>query len=233
MFKNGDVLLAWYGGLTGVQARSKVKGANAIAQGDADPKYYSYVVAHKDTGLKKSDKFPAEIANLKFTFGPEQSTSGRLMPEFFFRKETKKAPADFFKNPVNFSKSHDQTAELVASGQFQAGVLNYKVYDRRVKEKKTDPETVVVIWQTPYYADYNWTAHPDLEKVWLHEEAAGRARRDRRPEDPRCPSARQADPREERGLRRHPPGRRAARHAPLIRDGRERALPPRRRLGPL
>lgn len=42
MFVNGDVGLAWYGGLTGVQARSRVPGARAIAQGDADPQYYSY-----------------------------------------------------------------------------------------------------------------------------------------------------------------------------------------------
>jgi phosphonate transport system substrate-binding protein len=166
MFKNGDILLAWFGGLTGVQARAKVPGAMAIAQGDVDPKYYSYFIANKETGLTKSEKFPMEIANFTFTFGSEQSTSGRLMPEYFIRQETGKSPAEFFKNPVSYSKSHDQTAELVASGQFQVGVMNYKVYEKRVKEKKTDPEAVVVIWQTPTYADYNWTAHPDLEKTF-------------------------------------------------------------------
>src|SRR5215203_5781389 len=83
MFANGDVGLAWYGGLTGVQARSKVAGARAIAQGDVDPTYYSYFIAHRDTGLARSDEFPAGIAKYSFTFGSEQSTSGRLMPEFF------------------------------------------------------------------------------------------------------------------------------------------------------
>ena len=33
LFRNGDVLLAWFGGLTGVQARQAVPGARAIAQG--------------------------------------------------------------------------------------------------------------------------------------------------------------------------------------------------------
>ena len=56
--------------------------------------------------------------------------------------------------------------ELVESGQYQAGVVNYKVYERRVAEGKTDPETCRVIWQTPGYADYNWTAHPDLEQQY-------------------------------------------------------------------
>jgi len=81
MFKNEDVHLAWFGGLTGVQARGAVEGARAIAQGAADPQYYSYFIAHKDSGLERSDDFPQVISNLRFTFGSESSTSGRLMPE--------------------------------------------------------------------------------------------------------------------------------------------------------
>lgn len=165
-FKNGDVLLAWFGGLTGVQARHAVPGARAIAQGDGDPQYYSYFVAHRDTGLQPSQEFPAGLGRFRFTFGSESSTSGRLMPEYFIRSATGKAPQEFFSQPVGFSGSHDKTAELVQSGQYQAGVLNYKVYDRRVAEGKTDPKIVRVIWKTPTYADYNWTAHPDLEKVF-------------------------------------------------------------------
>ena len=46
-FKNGEVHLVWFGGLTGVQARKAVPGARAIAQGDVDPKYKSYFIAHK------------------------------------------------------------------------------------------------------------------------------------------------------------------------------------------
>lgn len=163
MFVNGDVELAWYGGLTGVQARNKVPGARAIAQGDVDPQYYSYFVAHKDTGLTASDTFPTGIAAHSFTFGSEQSTSGRLMPEYFIRHNAGKAPQEFFEKPVGFSGSHDKTLELVASGQYQVGVVNYKVYDQRVKDKKVDPEVVRIIWRTPTYADYNWTARPDLD----------------------------------------------------------------------
>ena len=82
-FSQGDIQLAWFGGLTGVQARDKVEGAHAIAQGAADPEYFSYFIAHKDSGLEKSDEFPSGIAGKSFTFGSESSTSGRLMPEYF------------------------------------------------------------------------------------------------------------------------------------------------------
>lgn len=166
MFVTGDVGLAWYGGLTGVQARDRVPGARAIAQGDVDSKYYSYFVAHRDTGLPESAEFPTEIAQYAFTYGSEQSTSGRLMPEFFIRQYAGRAPHDFFQKPVGFSGSHDKTLELVASGQYQVGVVNYKVYDERVQQKRVDPNVVRVIWRTPEYADYNWTIRPDLDQKY-------------------------------------------------------------------
>lgn len=166
MFRNGDVQLAWYGGLTGVQARAAVPGARAIAQGDADPTYYSYFIANAATGLEAGDAFPAAIKGLSFSFGSESSTSGRLMPEFFIKENTGLSPAEFFSQPFGFSGSHDKTCELVEAGRFQAGVVNYKVYDQRVAAGKTDPAVCRVIWTTPTFADYNFTAHPDLETIY-------------------------------------------------------------------
>ncbi len=164
LFKNADIELAWFGGLTGVQARKAVPGALAIAQGDSDPKYYSYFIAHKDVPLETSEDFPKDLGKYTFTFGSESSTSGRLMPEFFIRKETGKSPKDFFESAVGFSGSHDKTVELVASGQYQTGAVNYKVYDRRIEKGETDSKSVKILWKTPYYADYNWTAHPVINK---------------------------------------------------------------------
>jgi phosphonate transport system substrate-binding protein len=165
LFKNGDIQLAWFGGLTGVQARHAVAGARAIAQGAEDPEFYSYFIAHASTGIERSGDYPVAIAGKKFTFGSMGSTSGRLMPESFIRENTGKAPSDVF-SAVSFSGSHDKTAELIESGQFAVGALNYQVYDRRVAEGTTDPRVVKVIWKTPVYADYNFTAHPDLETTY-------------------------------------------------------------------
>ncbi len=166
MFRAGDVQLAWLGGLTGVQARAAVPGALAIAQGQVDPHYYSYFIAHQDSGLEPGDSFPEAMADFAFTFGSESSTSGRLMPEFFIKKFTGKNPTDFFSRGFSFSGSHDKTIALVESGRFPCGVVNYKVYDKRVAAGKTDPAVCKVIWKTPTYADYNFTAHPDLEVVF-------------------------------------------------------------------
>jgi phosphonate transport system substrate-binding protein len=164
-FTNGQIQFAWFGGLSGVQARHNVEGAHAIAQGDADPNFYSYFIAHRDAGLTRSEAFPQAAKGMTFTFGSPQSTSGRLMPEHFIRQNTKQGPEAFFKS-VGYAKGHDKTVETVESGAVQVGAVNYKVYDRRVKEGTTDPEVCRVIWKTPVYADYNFTAHPKLEEMY-------------------------------------------------------------------
>lgn len=166
-FANGEVHLAWFGGLTGAQARDKVKGARAIAQGDTDPNFKSYFIANAETGLSKSDEFPAEaIEDLTFTFGSPSSTSGRLMPEFFIKQHTGSTAADFFSKGVQFQKQggHTATANAVQAGSVQVGALNYRTYDLMVAEGKLDPAKAPIIWISPEYADYNLTVHPDLEK---------------------------------------------------------------------
>jgi len=163
MFKSGDVQLAWFGGLTGVQARKAVAGARAIAQGVEDPNYKSYFIANSATGITKSDAFPEGIKSLRFTFGSQASTSGRLMPEHFIRENTGQGPMEWFEQTPGFSGAHDKTAQMVASGAVDAGVLSYKTYDKMVADGRIDAEQATIIWETPPYADYNFTAHPDLE----------------------------------------------------------------------
>jgi len=164
-FKNGDVQLAWFGGLTGVRARAAVPGARAIAQGKVDPLFKSYFVANASAGLQPSPGFPMELEGKTFTFGSESSTSGRLMPEYWIRESTGKAPQAFFAgDEMSFSGDHAKTAMLVQEGTFDAGVLNYKVYEDKVANGSIDPAVCIKVWETPPYPDYNWTAHPSLDE---------------------------------------------------------------------
>ncbi|MDA7644290.1 putative selenate ABC transporter substrate-binding protein [bacterium] len=166
MFEAGDVHIAWFGGLTGVQAMHNVKGARAIAQGLADPNFMSYFIAHKDTGLTASESFPKAMAGKTFTFGSNKSTSGRLMPEYFIRENTGKSPEEFFGQKPGFSGAHDFTIDLVASGQVQVGAVNFKTYDSWAEKAGSDTEACRIIWKTPTYYDYNFTAHPALETLF-------------------------------------------------------------------
>ena len=163
-FRNDQIQLGWFGGLSGVQARLAVPGSQAIAQGAEDESFVTYFIANTDTGLTEADALP-DLSGLSFTFGAQTSTSGRLMPEFYIRQETGEAPEDLFSD-VGFSGDHGQTLRLVASGAYQTGALNYTVYDQAEAGALAEVETAKVIWKTPPYPDYNWTIRGDVDARW-------------------------------------------------------------------
>ncbi len=160
-FRNDQVQLAWFGGLTGVQARELVPGSEAIAQGKEDTEFVSYIIAHSSTGLHESDHLPAGLAGKRFTFGDKGSTSGRLMPEFFLRQHYGQAPEQLFSR-VGFSGDHNRTISLVQSGAFEAGAVNYAVWDAEKAKGNIDDSKVRVIWATQSYPDYQWSIRGDV-----------------------------------------------------------------------
>jgi phosphonate transport system substrate-binding protein len=164
-FTNNQVQFAWFGGLTGVQARLAVPGSQALAQGAEDVQFKSYIIAHSSTGLAPSKEFPKGIEGKTFTFGARASTSGRLFPEHFIRQATGKDPEKVFSR-VGYSGDHSRTIQLVQSGAYQVGVLNHLVWDQEVKSGKVDTKAVSVIWETPTYPDYHWVARGDIDKTY-------------------------------------------------------------------
>ena len=164
-FKNDEVQLAWFGGLSGVKARRAVPGSQAIAQGEEDLQFVTYFIANASTGIEPGEEFPAAIAGRTFTFGSKGSTSGRLMPEFFIRQHFEKSPDEVFKR-VGFSGDHSKTLALVQSGSYEAGALNFKVFDKEKAAGNVDSTKVSVIWRTPTYPDYNWSIRGDVEEKY-------------------------------------------------------------------
>jgi phosphonate transport system substrate-binding protein len=164
-FKNNQVQLAWFGGLSGVEARQAVPGSQAIAQGAEDEHFVTFFIVNAATSLKPGSDFPARIAGLTFTFGSKGSTSGRLMPEYYIRRYFKKSPREVFKR-VGFSGDHTKTIALVQAGSYQVGAVNFKVWENEMKAGRIDPQKISVIWQTPEYPDYNWTIRGDADKTF-------------------------------------------------------------------
>nr|WP_104524897.1 putative selenate ABC transporter substrate-binding protein [Blastococcus atacamensis] len=156
LFRTGDLDLVWFGGLTGVQARLQAPGAVPVAQRDIDEEFHSVFVVHTATGLSPSDDL-RPLAGLRFTYGSETSTSGRLMPAYFLR-EAGVDPQGFPGGP-GFSGSHDATLALVASGSYQAGVVNEQVWTSRTEAGEVDP-AVVAYARTPAFHDYHWLLGP-------------------------------------------------------------------------
>ncbi|WP_457108067.1 putative selenate ABC transporter substrate-binding protein [Methylobacterium sp. P5_C11] len=165
-FTNGQVQLAWFGGFTGVQARRAVPGSQAIAQGAEDAAFKTYLIANAATGLKPGQDFPKAIAEKTFTFGARASTSGRLMPEYFIRQAFPgKSPEEVFSR-VGFSGDHSRTIQLVQSGAFAVGAVDYSVWDLDTKAGKVDRRAVSVIWESPTFPDYQWTVRGDVDQTY-------------------------------------------------------------------
>ncbi len=161
-FAENQVQLGWFGGFTGVQARRTVKGSEAIAQGAEDVTFTSYFIANAATGLQKSGTFPRGIAGRSFTFGARTSTSGRIMPEYYIRQTLGQAPENVFSR-VGFSGDHTRTLQLVQSGAYEVGTMDFTVYGLEMKAGRVDPAQVSVVWQTPPFPDYGWTVRGDVD----------------------------------------------------------------------
>ena len=129
-FRTNDLDLVWFGGLSGVQARLQTPNAIVIAQRDIDKEFKSVFIVNKKLKLDpiSNKKGLNKLKNLRFTFGSENSTSGRLMPEYFLNDAGIKIK-DFKGRRAGFSGSHDATIALVNSGAFDAGALNKQVWE--------------------------------------------------------------------------------------------------------
>ena len=157
-FKQGSIQLAWFGGLTGVQARLAVPDAQAIAQRSTDESFRSVFITRKGSGIASLE----DLKGKTITFGSESSTSGYLMPLFYITEAGLDPDRDL--DAVNFSGSHDKTWKLVEAGAFEAGALNANVWRDRVGKGDVDLDRVEVFWTTPAYFDYHWVLSGDVDE---------------------------------------------------------------------
>ena len=162
-FTQDELQMAFFGGLTGVQARLQNPGARAIAQREEDARFHSKFIARADLPLESLEDVREHAADLTITFGSANSTSGHLMPRHFLIQAGINPDTDFQSEP-SFSGSHDLTWQLVEGGSFDVGVLSEEVWDRAVRESRVDTSKVKEFYVTPAYFDYNWTVRAELDQ---------------------------------------------------------------------
>ncbi|MGH2541157.1 MAG: putative selenate ABC transporter substrate-binding protein [Ardenticatenaceae bacterium] len=160
-FEKNDIQLAWFGGLTGVQARIAVPDSVAIAQRPRDAEFHSRFIIQSSLDADSLE----DLRDLTFTFGSESSTSGHLMPRHFLVQAGIDPETDFNGLP-NYSGSHDTTWKLVETGAFQAGVLDESVWEAALQNNAVDLTKVKEFWTTPAYYDYHWTIRGDVDQTF-------------------------------------------------------------------
>ena len=164
-FGQNDLQLAFFGALTGVQARLQNPDSQAIVQREEDANFHSKLIVRADLPIYSLDDLKAHAPDRTITFGSESSTSGHLMPRYFLLQAGIDPEKDFASAP-NFSGSHDLTWKLVESGSFDVGALSEAVWGRAVREELVDTDKVRELYTTPAYFNYNWTVQGGLDQVY-------------------------------------------------------------------
>ena len=166
-FNTKDLDLVWFGGLSGVQARISTPNSFILAQRDIDKEFKSVFIVNKKLKIVSANNINdlKKLKNLRFTFGSENSTSGRLMPQYFLNLADIKI-SDFKNKRASFSGSHDATIALVNSGSFDAGALNKQIWYRNVRTNSKRIKNLELFWVTPSYADYHWLVQGNLDKFY-------------------------------------------------------------------
>lgn len=156
-FDEGSIDLAWFGGLTYMQASQKSQ-AVALAFRDIDLEFTSCYLAKSGDPRKTIGEFAGE----PFSFGPELSTSGHLMPRYFMTKEGLD-PERFF-GSVRHSAGHDQTAHWVNDGTVVLGVSNCLIVRSLLESGELSHDDIRIVETTAPYPDYVWAAHTSMNE---------------------------------------------------------------------
>lgn len=148
-FDTGHIDLAWFGGLTFTQAEARSQ-AVPLAFRDVDLEFTSCYLADSEETRSQVREFQGA----DFSFGPDLSTSGHLMPRYFLENEGI-YPEQFFSS-IRYSNGHDQTARSVSDGAVGLGVANCFIVQSMFENGSLSHDAVRIIETTPPYSDYIW-----------------------------------------------------------------------------
>ncbi len=156
-FVKGNINLAYFGGVTFVQAQREAN-AIPIVMRDVDTRFTSYFIVHADNPAKDF----VDLKGKRITFGSNSSTSGHYMPRHFLLRDGI-TPESFFSS-VEYSGAHDMTVYRVRDKQVELGAVNAQIYSEMLSTGRIKASEVRVIWETPPYTDYVWAIQSNLDK---------------------------------------------------------------------
>lgn len=139
---NGETDIALMGPWGYVLANNEAR-AEAIATilYDGKPEYFAIIITHPNSGITKVDQLKGKT----FAFGDKGSTSGYLIPFYYFQKTFKiTEPEDFF-SKVIYTK-HQAIETQVTAGELDAGADYNRNRNAMIEQGLIDEKKSVVIW---------------------------------------------------------------------------------------
>jgi phosphonate transport system substrate-binding protein len=156
---NNELDLAYYGGLTYVQARNRadvVPLVTEINPKTGDTTYRSVIIVPADSEIEDV----SELEGRDFAFGSVSSTSGSLYPAIMLRDAGIDYRTDL--GNFNYTNGHDATAQAVTNGQVDAGGLEDRILHNLQDEGTVDEGSVRVVEESEPIEGYPWVVRDAL-----------------------------------------------------------------------
>lgn len=158
---SGKLDMAYFGGLTYVQAKQRGKIHPIVTEIDSETKstkYYSLIITSADSKVKSL----AELKGKTFAFGDVSSTSGSLYPRIMLDQAGLKIPDDFAN--VLYTGKHDATALAVENGKVDAGGLEGRILNKLIADGKVDKSKIRILAKSDFIEGYPWVVLDSMDK---------------------------------------------------------------------
>ncbi len=162
---NDELDLAYFGGLTYVQARERADVKPLVTEINprtGDTTYRSVIIVPADSGIEEVE----DIKGKTFAFGSVSSTSGSLYPSIMLDEAGIYYRTDLEES--TYTGGHDATAQAVANGQVDAGGIEDRILYNLQEEGAIEEGSVRVIEESQPIEGYPWvvrsTLSDDLEE---------------------------------------------------------------------
>ena len=156
---SGELDLAYFGGLTYVQARQRADVHPLFTEVNPDTgttKYRSVIIVPADSDVENVE----DLAGEDFAFGSVSSTSGSLYPSIMLDQAGIDYRTDL--GEVVYTGGHDTTAQAVANGRVAAGGLEDRILYDLQDEGIIEKDSVRVVEESDPIEGYPWVVRDDL-----------------------------------------------------------------------
>ena len=156
---SNELDLAYFGGLTYVQARERAAVHPLVAEINPrthDTTYRSVIIVPSGSPVREV----AELRGEDFAFGSVSSTSGSLYPSIMLEDAGIDYRTDL--GETTYTGGHDATAQAVAGGRVDAGGIEDRILYRLQEEGVIEEGSVRVIEESEPIEGYPWVVRDDL-----------------------------------------------------------------------
>lgn len=156
---NDELDLAYFGGLTYVQARDRGDVTPLVTEvnpGTGDTTYRTVIIVPPDSDIEEVE----DIEGRTFAFGSANSTSGSLYPAIMLQDEGIDYRTDL--EEFTYTGGHDATAQAVANGGVNVGGLEDRILYDLIDKGDVEEDSVRVIEESDPIEGYPWVARGAL-----------------------------------------------------------------------